>query len=102
MSIALVHLGWMMLMTTPRAVELSICMGVGGFGCPSSVSRCSCGIASRALVYSAPSLALAAEDMTGLMICVRVKTVPLLQGDGSSSDRKKCPPALLRAFVSDR
>ena len=38
MSMALVHLGWMMLVTTPNAVELSIWMGAGGWGCPISSS----------------------------------------------------------------
>ena len=30
MSIALVRFGWIVFLTTPRAVELSVCIGVGG------------------------------------------------------------------------
>jgi hypothetical protein len=35
MSIALVHFGWMFLFTTPTAVVLLVCIGVGGCLCPS-------------------------------------------------------------------
>ena len=50
-------------------------------------------MASLALMIRAPSSALDAEDMTGLMICARVKMAPLLRGDGLFSERKKWPPA---------
>ena len=50
-------------------------------------------MASRALVYRALSSALAAGDMTVLMICVRVNTASLFRGDESFSERRKCPLA---------
>ena len=102
MSMALVHLGWMMLAMTPSAVELSILMGVGGCGCPISSSRCRSGIASRALMYKAPSSALAAEDITDLIICAIISIAPLFRGTSSFSERKKRPPARLHALVSER
>ena len=40
--------------------------------------------------------------MTALIICAVVWIAPLLAGDGVSSDMKKCPPARLRALISDR
>ncbi len=60
------------------------------------------GTASQQLMYSAPISALAAEDMTALIICAMVWIAPLLAGDGVLSDMKKCPPARLRALVSDK
>ena len=50
MSMALVHRGCMLLFTTPRAVVLSVCMGVWGCLWPISVSVIHCGTASRALM----------------------------------------------------
>ena len=93
MSMALVRLGWMMLVMMPSAVELSIWMGVGGCGCPNSSSRCRSGIASRALMYKAPSSASAAEDITALIICAIMSIAPLFHGMSSFSERKKWPPA---------
>ena len=59
-------------------------------------------MASRQLMKRAPSLASASEDMTALIICEMVMTAPLLGGMAELLDMKKCPPALLRAFVSER
>ena len=81
---------------------LSIWIGVGGCGWSISSSNCRCGMASFELMNSAPSLASAAEDMIALMICEMVRMAPLLVGNSSFSDRKKCPPARLLAFVSYR
>ncbi len=50
------------------------------------------------LLYSAPSLAMAAEDMTALMSWARLKTAPSSLGSAVSVDRKKCLPAWLRAL----
>lgn len=102
MSIGLVRLGWIVLLTTPRAVELSVCIGVGGCLCPISLRRCRIGTASRELMKRAPSSASAADDITALMIWAIVSTAPLLRGAWSFSDMKKCPPARLLAFDSDR
>ena len=51
---------------------------------------------------SAPSSTSAADDMTFLMICAMVRTVPLLGGLAASFDMKKCPPDQLQALVSER
>ena len=102
MSIALVCFGCIVFVTTLSAVKLSIWIEVGGCGWPISSRSCLWGIAARELMYSAPSSASAADDMTALMICAIVRTAPLLCGISLSLDRKKCPPALLRAFDLER
>ena len=91
-----------LLFTTPSAVVLSVCIGVGGCLCPRKSRVCRAGMASLQLMYRAPILASAADDMTALMICEIVRMAPLLLGIASSLDMKKCPPALLRALVSDK
>jgi hypothetical protein len=48
--------------------------------------------------YNAPSLALAAEDITALMMVAFVSMAPLFGGNFSLFDKKKCPPAQLCAF----
>ena len=90
------------LLTTPKAVVLSVCAGVGGCLCPMILSACRAGIASLQLMKWDPSLASAAEDITDLMIWETVRTAPLFDGIASSLDMKKCPPALLLAFDSDK
>ena len=55
-------------------------------------------MASRALMDSAPSSASAADDMTALMSCAKLSTAPLSSGSATSDERKKCPPARLRAL----
>ena len=47
---------------------------------------------------SAPNSASAAEAMAALMIVALVKMAPVLEGNFSLFDRKKCPPARLCAF----
>ena len=85
---ALVHYGCMLLFMTPRAVVLLVCMGVWGCLWPISVSVICCGTASRVLMPSAPSSASAAEDITALMSCARLRTAPLSAGSSQSDDRK--------------
>ena len=77
-------------------------MGVGGCGCPKNSKSCLAGTASWQLMNKAPTLALAAEDSTALIICEIVITAPLLDGVLVSLDMKKCPPALLGALLLDR
>ena len=81
---------------------LSVCIGAGGCLCPRRLRVCWARMASLQLMYRAPILASAADDMTALMICEIVRIAPLLRGTASSFDMTKCPPALLRAFVSDK
>ncbi len=102
MSIAFVCCGWVLLLTTPSAVLLLVCIGIGGYLCPISSSVCCWGMALWALMYSAPSSALAADDMTALMSWARLRTAPLSLGLAVSVDRKKCPPAWLHALGSLR
>ena len=58
-------------------------------------------MSSRKLMKREPSLASTEEDMTALMFSVVVMTAPLFSGMADLLDTKKCPPALLYAFVSD-
>ena len=58
--------------------------------------------ASFAMMYNAASSAYVADDMTCFIMCAMLRIAPLFAGISVSSDRKKCPPALLRAFGSLR
>ena len=95
MSIAFVLLGCTFFVTTACAAELSVCVGVLGFGCPISDSVIICGTASLALIYIALISASDADVMTALMIWAILKTASLLAGIAALLDIKKCPPALL-------
>ena len=77
-------------------------MLVGGCLWPISSNKYLAGIACRVLIKSAPISASAAEVITFFMIFAMLSTDPLLGGFLSSLERKKCPPALLRAFGSDK
>ena len=89
MSIALVRRGWMLWLTTPQAVVLSVWMG--GLGClwPISARSWRIGTTSFALMYSAPSSALAALDMMALSILEMLRTAPFLGGSLTSEEQKK-------------
>jgi hypothetical protein len=102
MSMALVYRGWMLLLTTPNAVVLSVWMGVLGCLWPISVRSWCIGTASHALMYSALSSASAALDMTALNILVMLRMAPLLGGLSTLVEQKKWPPARLRALASLR
>ena len=65
------------LLTTPKAVVLSVCIGVGGCLCPMILSKCRAGIASLQFIKRAPSSASAEEDITALMIWETVRMEPL-------------------------
>ena len=97
MSIAFICLDWMMFFTTPFAVEVSVWMGVGGWGCPISARIFLMYTASFVLMNSAPSSASVAGDMTTLMICEMFIMAPFGGGMSSSFDRKKssCPASCL-------
>ena len=90
------------LLTTPKDVVLSVCIGVGGFLCPTISSACRAGIASLQFMKRSPSSASAAEDITALMISETVRMAPLFSVMELSLDMKKFPPALLLAFDSDK
>ena len=88
----------MLLVTTPCAVVLSVCIGVGGCVCPIYSSYWRSGMDSLQLTKSDPRTASAADDMTALMILSIVNTSPLLVGNAVFFDMKKCPLALLLDF----
>ena len=51
---------------------------------------------------SAPNSASAADDITAFIICEIFNTAPLLMGISSEPAMNMWPPALLRAFGSER
>ncbi len=59
-------------------------------------------MASLQLMSRASTSASAAKDMTALIICVIVRMAPLFGGLAVLLDMKKCPPAWLRVFDSER
>ncbi len=82
-------------MSRACVVELSVLMCVCVCGWPSSLSILHVDTAVLALMNSAPSLASAAEDITALIICNMLSTVPLLVGISSCSAMNMCLPARL-------
>jgi hypothetical protein len=68
MSIAFVHLGWILLFITPSAIVLLVWIGVRGCRWPILVSICRRYTASFPFKNNAPSSASAAEDITAFMI----------------------------------
>ncbi len=84
------------------AVELSIWMGAGICGWPSSLRVLRIDTAVLALMNSAPSSASAAEDITALIICNMLSTGALLVGISSCPAMNMHPAAWLQAFGLDR
>ena len=68
MSIGLVLLGWTLLLTTPLAVALSVCMGVGGCGCHISVKLFLMCTASFVLMNSPLNSASVTGNITAFSI----------------------------------
>ncbi len=99
MSIILICFGTIVLFVTPTAVELSVWIGVCGCGHPMSLRVCRWGTISRAIIKHAASSASATKAMKNLIMVAIVRTAPLKRGDGSSSKRKICAPALLQDQV---
>jgi len=89
----------------PTAVELSQCIGVGGWGCPISLSVSRKKFACLQLRNNAPSSASAADATTNRIIAHNEKNSPFnLMGFVGSAfhPMKKCPHALLWALASDK
>ena len=86
----------------PSAIVLLFCVGVGGCLCPIYLGACCDGMASLQFIYSTPSSASAAEEITTFMIFAILRMAPLFGGSRESLDMKKWPPALILEFVSDR
>jgi hypothetical protein len=80
------------------AIALLVCIGVGGCLCPNSSSMILMYTTLHAIMYSATSSTLVADDMTFLMMCAMFSTALLFGGMVVSFDGKKCLPALLRAL----
>ena len=87
MSIGLVLFGCTLVLTTPLAVELSVCMGVWGCGCPISARMFLMCTAYLALMNSATNSASVAEDITTLIICATLWMLPLLGGTSALLDK---------------
>ena len=62
----------------PLAVLLSVCIGVGGCGCPSSSHVTRSGSIARAFIYNAAISALAADDITPFIIFAIIDIGPLM------------------------
>ena len=101
MSIAFVRFGCIFPLTTPSAIELSVCKGVGGCGCLISLSMILMYTASRAIMQRAASSASVAEVITCLMMCAILSKAPLLVGISPPLERKKMSscPALRFGFA---
>jgi hypothetical protein len=80
MSITFVRLGWTRELIIPSAVELSVCTGVGGWGCPISCKIFLISTPFLAFIYNAPNSASAVDDITALMILATLCMAPLLGG----------------------
>ena len=91
--------GWTFPLTTASAMALSVCKGVGGCLCPISSSMMQMYMALHAMMYSAASLALVADDITCLIMCAMFSMAILVEGTPAPLDRKKRSPALLLSFV---
>ena len=110
MPIAFDRFCLIVLFSNPTDVVLSTCMGVGGWGCPSSSRVVRIGKLSLAFRNVAPISSSAAEDMTVLIIWYRVWMAPLLVGRvgglspflTSRLARVKWPPERLRARYLQR
>ena len=83
MSMALSAFGRVLLVSSACAVALSVCIGVRGCGCPSSISVCRNETAVFALMNKAPSSASTADDMMAQIICEVLRIAPLLMGISS-------------------
>ena len=102
MSMALSAFGKFLLVSSACAVALSVCIGVCGCGCPSSINVVRIETAVFALMKRAPSSASAADDITARIICEMLRTAPLLMGISSFPALNMWPPARLRDFGSER
>ena len=93
------------LFAMPAAVALSQCMGVGGYGWPSSSSTSLMIFASFAFKNIAPNSASTADAATNLRIVQNVRIGPFRRMGRLSSGcqlRKKWPAARLLTFLSER
>ena len=78
MSMALLLACFKVPLMMPLAVLLSVLIGVGGCGCPSSAHVTRSGSSSRAFMYSAAISASAADDTTIFIIFAMIDIGPLM------------------------
>ncbi len=83
-------------------VLLSVCIGVGGWGWPISLSVWRMETAVFALMKRAPSSASAMDDMIARIICEMLRMAPLFVGMSSLPAINMCPPTRLHAFGLDK
>ena len=97
-SVDLVRLVTIVLLVTPKAVELSVWMGYYPWGHFIYMSVWRRGTMSLVVIKIAASSASAAEEMINLIIWMMVIMGLFYLGLGSSSERKMCAPERLRAL----
>ena len=97
---ALSAFGRILLVSSACAVAFSVCIGVRGCGCPSSISVCRMAAAVFALMNRAHISASAADDMTVRIIWEMLSTAPLMMGISSFPAMNMWPPARLQDFGS--
>jgi hypothetical protein len=95
---AFVHFECTLPLITASAIELLVCSSVGDCLCPISSRMILMYTASLAIKYNPANSASVAEDITCLIMWAMFSTAPLFGGIGVSLDKKKCPPARLRAL----
>ena len=91
-----------LLVSSACAVAVSVCIGLHGCGCPSSISVCCIETAVFVLMNKAPSSASAADDMTARIICEMLRTALLLMRILSFPAMYMWPPARLWDVGSER
>ena len=102
MSMYFVCLGCIFPFTTMSAIKMSVCNSVGGCLCHILSRIILIYIALRAMMYSAASSILVANDMTCLIICAMLSIAALLVGTSAPLERKKWLAALLLVLGSLR
>ncbi len=102
MSIAFNASGIIFLVSRSFAVLLSVCINVGSWGWPSSLSMWRTETAVFALIKRALSSASMGDDMTARIICEILRMAPLFVGMSSLTTLNMCPLARPRAFGSDK
>ena len=80
------------LVRPPCDVELSVCIGVFGCGCPSSISVVRMGTANFASMNNVPDFASAAELIPTFIINEMFRTALLFSEMSSLLGMEKCPP----------
>ena len=97
---AIVLFGCILPLTTPSAIEFSICngVGVGGYGCPISSRIILMYTDSRTIMYSAANSTPVAYGMVCLIMCATLSMAPLLVDTSTPLERKKWPPVLILAL----